>query len=122
MRTRYAPGGVPAGTARFTLVPGNRNAWPLALLAAPFVYAIPALTRPLGAALSLGFLAWVGYAVSLLLRRQRANIPRAVVSLIAEISLLDALLIAGTGRTGPALAGVAGFALTLTLQRFVRGT
>lgn len=50
-----------------------RNAWPLALLAAPFVYAIPALTRPLGAALSLGFLAWVGYAVSLLLRRQRAS-------------------------------------------------
>lgn len=95
MRTRYAPGGVPAGTARFTLVPGNRNAWPLALLAAPFVYAIPALTRPLGAALSLGFLVWVGYAVSLLLRRQRADIPRA---------------------------GVAGFALTLALQRFVRGT
>lgn len=72
-----------------------RHAWPLALLAAPFVYAIPALTRPLGAALSLGFLAWVGSAVSLLLRRQRADIPRA---------------------------GVAGFALTLALQRFVRGT
>jgi 4-hydroxybenzoate polyprenyltransferase len=99
-----------------------RNVWPLVLLAAPFAYATPALARPLGAVIYLGFLAWVGYAVSLLLRHERVDIPRAVVSLIAGIALLDALLIASTGRTGPAVAAVAGFALTLALQRVVHGT
>jgi 4-hydroxybenzoate polyprenyltransferase len=45
-----------------------------------------------------------------------------VVNLIAGISLLDALLIAGTGQVGPALAAVAAFVLTLALQRLVPGT
>jgi 4-hydroxybenzoate polyprenyltransferase len=99
-----------------------RSAWPLALLAAPFVYAAFALTQPVAAVLYLGFLAWVGHAISLLLRRRRVDIPRAVVSLIAGISLLDALLIAATGHGGPALAAVAAFALTLSLQRLVPGT
>jgi 4-hydroxybenzoate polyprenyltransferase len=45
-----------------------------------------------------------------------------VVSLIAGISLLDALLIAGAGS--PALAGVAlaGFGVTLFFQRYISGT
>ncbi len=61
-----------------------RNLWPLLFLAAPFVYGIPALTGGgAGAALYLGFLAWVGYAVWLLVRPGRANFPRAVVSFIA---------------------------------------
>jgi 4-hydroxybenzoate polyprenyltransferase len=45
-----------------------------------------------------------------------------VVSLIAGISLLDALLIAGTGQTAAAVVALAGFALTLALQRWVPGT
>jgi 4-hydroxybenzoate polyprenyltransferase len=108
--------------ARQETLTAYRNVWPLALLAAPFVYAVPALARPPGAALYVGFLAWVGYAVSLLLRRKRVDIPRAVVSLIAGICLLDALLIAGTGQAGRALAAVAAFAITLALQRRVPGT
>jgi 4-hydroxybenzoate polyprenyltransferase len=108
--------------ARQETLTAYRNVWPLALLAAPFVYAGPALARPLGAALYVGLLAWVGYAVSLLLRRKRVDIPRAVVSLIAGICLLDALLIVGTGQDGRALAAVAAFALTLALQRRVPGT
>lgn len=101
-----------------------QNLWPLAFLGAPFVYGLPVLVgagAP-GAALYLGFLAWVAWAISLLVRRGRADIPRAVVALIAGISLLDAVLIAGTGRWPAALWGVAGFGLTLALQRFVRGT
>ncbi len=98
-----------------------RNLWPLLFLGAPFVYGIPVLTGGrVGAALYLGFLAWVGYAVWLLVRPGRANIPRAVVSFIAGISLLDGLLMAGAGA--PAAWGVAGFGLTLLLQRYVRGT
>jgi hypothetical protein len=100
-----------------------RNLWPLVFLAAPFVYGIPALTGgPAGAALYLGFLAWVGYAVWLLVRPGRANFPRAIVSFIAGISLLDGLLMAGAGKPEAAVWGVAGFGLTLILQRYVRGT
>jgi hypothetical protein len=100
-----------------------RNLWPLVFLGAPFVYGIPALTGGrAGAALYLGFLAWVGYGVWLLVRPGRANIPRAVVSFIAGISLLDGLLMAGAGAPGAAAWGAGGFGLTLVLQRYVRGT
>jgi 4-hydroxybenzoate polyprenyltransferase len=100
-----------------------RNLWPLLFLAAPFVYGIRAIIGGgIGAALYLGFLAWVGYAVWLLVRPGRANFPRAVVSFIAGISLLDGLLMAGAGRPDAAAWGVAGFGLTLVLQRYVRGT
>ena len=44
------------------------------------------------------------------------------MSLIAGISLLDAVLIAGAGALGIAWLAVLGFALTLALQRFVSGT
>jgi hypothetical protein len=44
------------------------------------------------------------------------------VSLIAGISLLDALLCAGSGAPGVAALCVIGFALTLALQRVVPGT
>jgi hypothetical protein len=100
-----------------------RNLWPLAFLAAPFLYAWPALV-PAGAAavLYVGFLAWVAYAVAWLVRPGRRDIRRAVVSLIAGISLLDALLIAGAGEPWRAAWAVAGFALTLALQRWVPGT
>ena len=57
-----------------------------------------------------------------LVRPGRANFPRAVVSFIAGISLLDGLLMARAGRSDAAAWGVAGFGLTLLLQRYVRGT
>jgi len=100
-----------------------RNLWPLLFLFAPFVYSFPTLGSGAGGALIYtGFLAWVGYAISWLIRKGRVNIPRAVIGFIAGISLLDALLIAGAGRVSVALWGIAGFVLTLFLQRYVRGT
>jgi 4-hydroxybenzoate polyprenyltransferase len=100
-----------------------RNLWPLAFLFAPFVYAFPALYGgATGAVIWAGFLAWVGYAISWLTRKGRVNIPRAVISFIAGISLLDALLIAGAGRPATAPWAIAGFVLTLFFQRYVRGT
>ena len=54
--------------------------------------------------------------------RPRANIPRAVVPLIAGISLLDAKLVAQAGHPVLAVAAIAGFAATLAGQRYVRGT
>jgi heme O synthase-like polyprenyltransferase len=100
-----------------------RNAWPLVFLFAPFVYGLPALGQgALAAAIYLGFLGWTCYAISFLLRRRATNIPRAVISFIAGICLLDALLIAGAGQSAMAVAAVGGFGLTLALQRYVRGT
>lgn len=100
-----------------------RNLWPLAFLMAPFIYTFPSLAgQPLAVVLWGGLLAWAGYAISLLVRRGRVNIPRVVVRLIAGISLLDALLIAAAGHPGAALLGIAGFGLTLFLQRWVSGT
>lgn len=98
------------------------NLWPLLGLAAPFLYAAPQLGRWPGALLYLAFLGWVVHAIALLVRRRRRSIPRAVVSLIAGICLLDALLMVQAGA--PALAGwgLAGFALTLAGQRWVSGT
>jgi UbiA prenyltransferase family len=100
-----------------------RNLWPLGFLAAPFLYALPSLVESVvAAALYLGFLAWVVYAVALLSRKGGPNIRRAVVSLIAGISLLDATLIARTGDVGAAAVAVLGFGLTLLAQRWVPGT
>jgi 4-hydroxybenzoate polyprenyltransferase len=99
------------------------NLWPLAFLAAPFLYALPiAAGGIVGALLYLGFLGWVLYALSFLLLPQRLNIGRAIVALIAGISLLDALLIAGAGANGIAILCLAGFLATLGLQRWIAGT
>jgi 4-hydroxybenzoate polyprenyltransferase len=99
-----------------------RNLWPLLFLFAPFVYSVSVFSSTGGALIYAGFLGWVCYAISWLIRKGRVNIPRAVISFIAGISLLDALLIAGAGRPGLALWGIAGFVLTLFFQRYVRGT
>lgn len=101
-----------------------RNLWPLAFLAAPFVYAAPAaLHGGWVAGVWAVFLAWVLHALSFILRTEGRNIPRCVISLIAGISLLDALLIAhATGSAAWTAAAAAGFALTLFLQRYIAGT
>ena len=94
------------------------NLWPLAFLAVPVIYG-----ASLGAAAYwILFCAWTVVALWFLRRRQKGDIARAVVSLIAGISLLDALLIAGAGHPGLALAALAGFGVTLFFQRYVAGT
>ena len=65
------------------------------------------------------------HAVRLLRGTRKDRIPRAVVTLIAGISLLDAVLIARSGAPGAAGAAalaMMGFPLTLAMQRVVRGT
>ena len=99
------------------------NLWPLLFLAVPAVYAIAgALESPTVAVLAAGFVLWVGVALWFLRRRRPGDVPRAVVSLIAGIALLDAVLIAEAGDEGIAWLAVLGFLLTLALQRTVPGT
>jgi 4-hydroxybenzoate polyprenyltransferase len=99
-----------------------RGMWPLALIELPFViYALaaPAPLRLAGYALLAG---WTGYSLVFLLDARRRNIKRAVGYLIAGISLLDAMLVAGAGHMLGAALCVAGFAATLLFQRFIPGT
>jgi 4-hydroxybenzoate polyprenyltransferase len=100
-----------------------RNLWPLLFLAAPLIYALLSATVSLtSGVLFVLFAIWVGVALWFLRRRQPGDVPRAVVSLIAGIALLDAVLIAAAGAPGVAWLAVGGFVLTLGLQRLVPGT
>jgi len=109
--------------------------WPLAFLAAPIVFgAYIALLYPLiwivVAAISL----WIFHCLRLILRRQPGDMPRAVVRLIAGISLIDLLLMLSAinllSHSGPtelfsgliAAIGLAAFSCTLLMQRFIAGT
>ena len=97
--------------------------WPLAFLAVPVVYGIWLVLRQASVLLPLLlFIGWTLYALWLLRRRARGDVPRAVISLIAGIALLDSVILAG--HAAPLLAGlaVAAFVLTLSLQRWVSGT
>jgi 4-hydroxybenzoate polyprenyltransferase len=61
-------------------------------------------------------------ALRYLWRRQPGDIPRAVVSLIAGMSLLDAVFIAHMGAGQMAIAAAVCFGATLAFQRFIPGT
>jgi len=99
------------------------RAWPLAVLALPLIYALAQTSANLAALLIwAGLLAVVLMALRRLFRRNKGDVPKAVVTMIAGMSLYDATLIAGSGQTQLALLAVAGFALTLYLQRVVSGT
>jgi hypothetical protein len=99
------------------------NFWPLLFLGVPLIYGIwlgssqPAAFAPL-----ILLAAWIVYAVSLLRRRKPGDVPRAVISLIAGISLVDAILLAGSGHILFAWLAAAAFLVTLALQRWITGT
>ncbi|MFQ6018073.1 MAG: UbiA family prenyltransferase [Kiloniellaceae bacterium] len=100
-----------------------KNLWPLLFLAAPAVYGLSAAGQSVISAVLLGgFVAWTLFALNFLRRRRAGDIPRAVVSLLAGISLVDGLFIAGMGAAGLAFLALAGFSATLLFQRFVPGT
>lgn len=91
--------------------------WPLAFLAAPFVVGFP--STPIATMIFIFFLLWTLRSLNFLRRRQ---IRDTVIGLIAGISLLDGLLVAGTARPELAFAAVAAFFATALLQRVVPGT
>ncbi len=97
--------------------------WPLGFLAVPVVYGVVlALSAPATWLVLALYVAVLLFALALLRRRARGDVPRAVVTLIAGMSVLDAVVLAGAGQVVPAVLAVAGFALTLALQRWVSGT
>jgi 4-hydroxybenzoate polyprenyltransferase len=98
--------------------------WPLIFLCAPIIYGFAHLGY--GGAVSVLLLAGLSclilVALYLLKRRTRGDVPRAVVSLIAGIALVDALFLATAGAVAASVFAVLCFALTLALQRWISGT
>ena len=100
-----------------------KNLWPLLFLGAPVIYGGILATENFDLFPFLGlFTLWVLVALFFVKRRGPGDIPRAVVSLIAGMCLLDAILIASTGQLYFAGVAVGGFALTLIFQKFISGT
>ena len=99
------------------------NLWPVAVLGLPFLYALQWLGASAAASAIFCCLAvWTVYGLSFAVRREGRDVPGAVVRLIAGISLLDAMLIAGHGLAAVALVAACGLPLTRLLQRLVPGT
>jgi 4-hydroxybenzoate polyprenyltransferase len=100
-----------------------RNAWPLLLLGAPAIFAIPALANagPMARACFAGYVAWLGWALWRLMR-PAPDIRGGVSLLIAGISFLDALLAALAGAPLLALTCATGAPLTVLFQRRIAGT
>jgi len=100
-----------------------KNLWPLLFLAAPFAYGLQFIgVGTVAVVLYVLLLAAVALALWFLFRPVTPDVPHAVMLLIAGISLLDGLFMAGQGQPALAIAAVAAFFLTLFLQRFIAGT
>ncbi len=114
--------------ARFETGSRLSQTWVTSSLAAPALVVIYGLASAsfgardwwLAAALTVAQVSWIVFAVRW--TRQPRGIPRAVVSLIAGISLVDAALLALCSAPLMAAGAVACFALTLLAQRVVSGT
>lgn len=99
------------------------NLWPVAFIAAPVLFGLYASFTDAQVGIPLLILtAWLFYCIFLIRRRQSGDIPKAVVSMIAGIALVDAAFIAIISSLTMAFLAVVAFALTLALQRFVSGT
>ena len=97
--------------------------WPLGFLSIPVAYgSVLALSAPVAWVPLVLYAGVLLYSLSLLRRRARGDVPRAVVTLIAGMSVLDGVMLAGSGHVVPAVFAVAAFLLTLVLQRWVSGT
>ncbi len=99
------------------------RAWPLWVLAAPVLLgAWFCLAAPIALPFLIALIALLAFALRFLFRRARGDVPKSVVTMIAGISLYDAVMLAGAGAPTLAVLAVLGFGLTLVLQRVAPGT
>jgi 4-hydroxybenzoate polyprenyltransferase len=98
------------------------NLWPLLFLLAPLAYGAWLAEEAADWLVLLALAGWIGVALALLRRRRPGDVPRAVVSLIAGIALLDAVFLATAGWTGAVPLALGCFAATLVMQRWISGT
>jgi hypothetical protein len=93
--------------------------WPLIVLLFPALY-YGVQSQGLELLFAIAFAAWVLYCASLIYRKHQ--IRQGIGALLAGISLLDAAALAANGIVSFAVLAVAAFALTIVLQRVIKGT
>lgn len=111
--------------ARFENGSAMDRAWVAAFVLSPLVASAPVVVAQQNWLAALCFLALLGWSVrsmSFALRGGKGQIPRAVLTLIAGVSLVDALFIALHGPPYGVLAAFACFLVTLRWQRRIPGT
>lgn len=111
--------------ARFETGSTMDRAWVGGFVLAPLaVSASPIIEQKnwLGALCAVLSLGWSIRSLGFALRGGKRQIPRAVVSLIAGVSLVDALFISLYGASFGVLAALGCFLLTLKWQRKIPGT
>lgn len=102
---------------------GAFTLWPMAFFVLPVGFGLfNSINSTPTMLFTLLFSGWLVYSLQFILNSTKRHIPKAVVCMIAGISLLDAIYISSTGATSLAVFAVATFALTLYLQRYVAGT
>lgn len=98
-------------------------AWPLVVLAIPvFLCLWVTLAEPAAIPFVILFLGMLAHALWRLFRRHPGDVPIAVISMIAGISVYDAVFIASQSQLPIAVIAVFGFGSTLYLQRVAKGT
>lgn len=100
-----------------------KKLWPLAFLVVPVAYAVSYASTYIIAWLVIVLcLGWIGYSLNFVKRRRAGDIPKAVVSMIAGICLVDAMFLAAYGSVLWVAVSLLAFCLTLYLQRYIAGT
>lgn len=92
---------------------------PMLVLLAPAIYALSGLSS-IVFVMIIAFVIWVIYSATFIY--QHNKIKNAIGFLLAGICLLDGLLLASLAGWVGALLAISGFALTLYLQQYVKGT
>jgi hypothetical protein len=111
--------------ARFETGSVIDRTWVAAFVLSPLVASAPAVASQRSLLPALCFLLLLGWSlrsIGFALRGGKGQIPRAVVSLIAGASLVDALFISLHGTPYAVLAALGAFLLTLKWQRRIPGT
>lgn len=110
--------------ARFETGTTVQRAWVLLTLFAPTVatLCVGAPAWPIAGPFALAQFVWVLVCLRIVRSQRPGRIGKAVVSLIAGISWVDAAFAAAVGQLQVALVCAGAFALTLWLQRWVSGT
>ena len=111
--------------ARFETGKVVDRAWVSAFVLSPLLLTAPAVVSERSLLPALCFVLLLGWSLrsmSFALRGGKGQIPRAVVSLIAGASLVDALFIALHGTPFGVLAALGCFLITLKWQRRIPGT
>jgi 4-hydroxybenzoate polyprenyltransferase len=111
--------------ARFETGKVMDRAWVAAFVLSPLLAALPSLLAAPSLLPALCFVLLLGWSIrsmSIALKGGPRQIPRAVVTLIAGVSLVDALFIALHGQPFGVLAALGAFLLTLKWQRRIAGT